>query len=156
MIRKSKEKLLDAKDELGYLPEEAEFQRLIKHYDSYSWEHRNKLLRGYFESKSVVELVEAKLKAKGKPKLELLTKQEKGAHTMWVFKKVKKLIVRLKFLRYTLDDGLTQVEAHQKLLPKYGSKKEAQDGGQSNVAKMTHSNVFKQKHPEKVNKRKSI
>lgn len=151
MAHQSKAKLLNAKKELGKLPDEKEFQRLIEYYDTYAWEHRLGLLRGYFQEKTVQELVEAKLIAKSIP--QPLSRYEKGAHTKWVIDKVKRTIVRLKFLRYTLDDGLNQQHARSKLNKEYGSNKKTKhgdDAGASNIEKMTRSEVFRQKHPDKL------
>lgn len=154
MVHKSRAKLLNAAEELGTPPNEEELQRLIEYYDTYSLEHRLGLLRGYLEGKSVEDLVKAKLKAKFI--IQPLTKQQKGAHTKWVIDKVKRTIVRLLFLRYTLDDGMTQQQARSLLNKDYGSYKKTKagdDAGASNIERMTRSKIFRKKHPDKLSRK---
>ena len=129
--------LLNAKEELGILPDANELERLVEHYPTYGWEHRKLLLHGYFEGKSLRELVADKLKAKGidiskRPPTSL------GGHSRWVKTKVRWTIIRILYLRYRLDKKLTKIQANQEILRKYPSKKTTQDGGQSSIRKITH------------------
>ena len=134
-------KLLDAKDKLGYLPDDNELRRLAEYYPSYEWDHRFRLLHGYFEGKSVREMVSDKLEAKGVVESEC-SKQSIGGHSRWVVLKVKKTIIRILYLRYRLDQGMSQRKANQRLLKDFGSEKNTQDGGQSNIRDTTHSPVL--------------
>lgn len=125
---------------LGGTPDEAELSRLVLNYPTYEWEHRFALLRGYFEGRTREELVSAKLKALGKD-VNFCSPLSKGGHSRWVGQKIHKTFVRLLYLRYRLDEGLTQVRANQKLLKRFGSDG-ASDAGQSAIRKITHSPVL--------------
>jgi len=56
--------LMNAKEELETLPDIDELNRLVEYYQTYEWEHRLALLNGYFQGKTVKDLVVDKLKAK--------------------------------------------------------------------------------------------
>ena len=133
--------LLDAKQELRVMPDNAELNRLVEYYPTYEWEHRIALLKGYFQGKNISELVDAKLKAKKINKASC-SKQSLGGHSRWVKTKVKRTIIRILYLRYRLDQNLTQIKANQELLYKYHSEKKTVDGGQANIRTMTHSPVL--------------
>lgn len=142
-------RLLNAKKELGTLPDSAELQRLVKYYPTYGWEHRKVLLQGYFKDLPPSVLVDKKLEAKGIDK-KSLSNSSIGAHTRWVKLKVEHVIIRILYLRYRLDDGLTRRQSNQKLLVEYGSEKpNTQDGGQSNLRKVTHSKILDEKNHKK-------
>jgi len=134
-------KLLDATKELEKLPDINELNRLVKYYPTYEWEHRMALLNGYFQGKTLSELVNDKLKAKNIDKSGC-NHQSLGGHARWVKEKVRKTIIRLLYLRYRLDQGLTQRQANQQILIKYPSPKNTQDAGQSAIRKMTHSTIL--------------
>lgn len=135
--------LLDAIEELGNIPNEDELSRLIEFYPTYEWEHRFKLLRGYFENKTIKELVEAKLKAK-QIDITLCTKQSLGGHARWVKDKVKRTIIRILFLRYVFDLGKTREQANNMLLQRFDSNK-AQDAGQRTIRNATRSKIVDKK-----------
>ena len=133
--------LLDAKKELRKLPDIYELNRLVKYYPTYEWEHRMALLMGYFQGKNTSELVDAKLKAKKIIKASCSNKSL-GGHARWANTKVKRTIIRILYLRYRLDQNLTQIQANQELHKKYPSEKTTEDGGQSNIRTMTHSPIL--------------
>jgi hypothetical protein len=119
---------------LGAAPDAAELSRLVQHYRTYEWEHRNALLYGYFQGRTVSELVQDKLYAKGiNPKS--CTSRSLGGHGRWVRKKVKKAFVRILYLRYRLDEHLTQREANRRLFEEDKTKSGL---GQSAIRKITH------------------
>jgi len=115
--------LMNAKEELETLPDNDELNRLVEYYETYEWEHRFLLLNGYFLGKTVKEMVLDKLKAKDIDP-STCSPQSLGGHSRWVKSKVKKAIVRLLYVRYRLDDGMSKKEANQELLKRYPSIKE--------------------------------
>jgi len=133
--------LLDAKEELETLPDDNELRRLVYYYPTYDWEHRFALLHGYFKGKSRSELLDDKLIAKNIDKSQC-TPQMLGGHARWVKYKVKRAIIRLLYLRFRLDQELSQIQANQNILKKYPSDKPAQDVGQSYIRKATHSPIL--------------
>lgn len=151
-VNKSEKKLLDALENLGSLPTDHELQRLAYYYPTYyEWEHRSRLLHGYFSGKTLAELVEDKLDAKDivKP----ISKQSRGGHTRWVLKKITKTIVRIQYLRYRIEEKLSHSQANAKFLSSYYTDEdlklegqEAQtsiESKQSKIRKMTFSKVIK-------------
>lgn len=134
--------ILDAKKELGKLPDIDELNRLVEYYPTYEWEHRANLLYGYFQGKSVEEMVDDKLTAKNIDKSSCKY-QCIGAHTKWVKFKVKRAIIRILYVRYRLDENMTKRVANQQILKKYFSKKNAKDGGQSSIRYHTRTPKFK-------------
>ncbi len=136
-------KLMNAKKELETLPDITELNRLVEYYQTYEWEHRSALLNGYFQGKTVKELVVDKLKAKNIDPSKC-SPQSLGGHSRWVKSKVKKAIIRLLYLRYRLDDGMSKMKANQEILKRYPSKSEyTEDVGQSAIRKMTHTSILK-------------
>jgi len=135
---------MNAEKELISIPNEKELNRLVEYYPSYKWEHRKSLLEGYLKKQTIEELLKAKLDSKQIKKP--ISGRAKGGHVRWIKDKVKRTIVRIKFLRYCLDEGHTKISANQKLLQEYGSKKDTDDSGQSNIRKMTNSSEFNKKH----------
>jgi len=141
MLKKSNEKskLLDAKEYLVTLPNDDELKRLVKYYPKYELEHRTLLLKGYFEGKSLKELVDDKLKAKKIDKEEC-SRQSLGGHARWVKFKVKRTIIRILYVQYRVDEDMTQRKAHQLLLKVFSSN--AKDVGQSAIRKATYSKIL--------------
>lgn len=131
-------KLLDAAEVLGTIPDYEELRRLRKYYPTYEWEHRKALLYGYFQGRLIKQLVEDKLRVKG---IEIQTcgPRSLGGHSRWVREKVKRAFVRILYLRYHLDDKVTQREANRQLLQQF-------DVGQSAIRKMTHTPVLDNKN----------
>jgi len=135
--------LMDAYTELdGKLPDQAELDRLVHYYPKYKQEHRQQLLHGYFHHKSVDQIFDSKLDAKNIP--TPLKKGGKGGHYRWIYYKVKYVIIKLKYLRYRLDQNLTKRQANNLILKHYGpaSDKKTKDGGQSGISKITKSAVL--------------
>lgn len=122
-------------DVLGKSPDEAELLRLVENYPSYKWEHRNALLRGYFQGHALEQLLEDKLRAKNIDPASCGGRSI-GGHTRWVCEKVERTFMRILYLRHRLDDGLTRTKAHQRLIKQFGSDK-AKDAGQSAIRKAT-------------------
>jgi hypothetical protein len=122
-------------DLLGTIPDTEELARLVDNYPTYKWVHRSALLNGYFQGRTLAQLLKDKLSAKGLNADEL-SPQSLGGHGRWVREKVKKTIVRLLYLRYRIDDGFSRIESDQLLLKKFGTDA-ASDGGQSAIRKMT-------------------
>ena len=125
--------------DLGGKPNDTEFARLIKYYPTYQYPHRWQLLQGLFDGKSHEELVLGKMTAKGLD--TSITKQAKGGHGRWVVAKVRKTTIRLWYLRYRLDQGMTRRQANQQLVKRFPFST-AKDGGQSIIRKDTHSPVL--------------
>lgn len=132
--------LMNASEHLGKLPNNQELERLVKYYPSYGWEHRTKLLYGYFESKTIAELLSDKLKAKGINESKL-SPQAKGAHIRWVIFKVKRTIIRLLYLRLRLDEGFSKIKANQELVKLFGPNQIVSDPS-SAIRKATHTKIL--------------
>ena len=132
--------LPDPKVVLGNIPDDAEFNRLVEYYPTYKWVHRSALLSGYFQGRSVEQLAEDKLTAKG---TDISTRggQSISAEQLWVCKKVRRTLIRLLYLRY-LSDGKTRRQANALLVKAFGSSK-ASDGGKSGIRKATQRRVSK-------------
>lgn len=120
---------------LGEMPPVQEFERLVENYPSYKLDHRDALLRGFFQGKLLREIVEDKLTALG-INVAQCSPLSRGGHARWVCEKIKKTIVRFLYLRYRCDEGLTRIQADQRLLQQFASDK-AKDAGQSAIRKMT-------------------
>lgn len=111
---------------MGYPPSDYELNRLVKYYQTYNWLHRTKLLKGFFSGKSVDELVDDKLKVIGKTRKDV-SRWSIGGHKKWVLAKIEKTIIRLMFLRYSLDKDYTREKSNEYLLADFPSKKNAAD-----------------------------
>lgn len=129
----------------GHLPSSEEMNRLVEHYPTYEWEHRFGLLKGFFEGKSVAELVGDKLKAKGTTRP--IARQARGGHTRWVLAKARKTVIRLIYLRYRIDEGMTRIRANQKIVAKFSVSQSMEDAGASNIRKTTHSPILDKTKP---------
>lgn len=125
--------------DLGGKPSEDELARLVEYYPTYKYVHRFQLLHGLFDGKSHEQLVLGKMTAKGLD--TSISKQAKGGHGKWVVAKVRRAVIRLLYLRYRLNDGLTRRQANQQLVKKF-SLSNAKDGGRSSIRKDTHSVVL--------------
>ncbi|VAW81040.1 hypothetical protein MNBD_GAMMA12-3410 [hydrothermal vent metagenome] len=135
------DKLVSAKDALGDIPNASEIAELLQYYPTYDLGHRNSLLHGYFAGKTLPELVDMKLKAKNIDKADC-SARSRGGHAHWVVSKLDKTVVRFKYLRLRLKDGMTRRKANQQILAEYSYNGDAKDGGQSNIRKMTRSPVL--------------
>ena len=126
-------------DDLDGIPGDAELARLVHCYPTYELAHRKALLRGIFDGKTHTDLVLSKLEAKG---IEYpVSKQSKGGHGLWVAAKVRRTVIRLLYLRYRLDDGMSRRQANQALLKKFSFTSQG-DCGQSSIRKATRSPVL--------------
>lgn len=144
--------LLDAKEELGVLPDDKELERFIECFPNFTFKYRENLLKKYFELEKNEEELESRKEAKIKDKLRLvileakgikdedISSQQKGAIHSYIVKKVRSIIIRILFLRYHLDEGKTRVKANNLLLQRFDSKV-AEDVGQSAIRK--HTGKFK-------------
>ena len=136
------EPLLNAREYLGTMPDASELNRLAENYPTYDeWEHRTKLLYGYFQGKSISELVDDKLHAKEIDK-STLSKQSLGGHSRWVKDKVKKTIIRILYLRSRLDEKMSRKVANSKLLDKFWSNEISLESRQSTIRKATKSPIL--------------
>jgi hypothetical protein len=120
-----------ALDDLGGKPDEKELDRLKKHYPTYYLVHRAQLLQGMFDGSSNEELVLDKLTVFGLD--ATIAKQAKGGHARWVVAKVRKTVIRLLYLRYRLDEGMTRRQADQQLFKRF------EFSDRSSIRKATHS-----------------
>lgn len=122
-------------------PDTDELKRLVKYYPTYKLNYRAVFLEGFFNGDSYPELVAKKLSAKG---IESpLTDQEKGGHGKWARSKAVKVLMRLLYLRFRLDKGMTRRQANREILslfppsaPIYKASK------QSTIRKNTSSKVL--------------
>jgi len=133
--------LLNVRAYLGTSPDAIELDRLVENYPTYEWEHRTKLLYGYFQGKSISELVDDKLHAKEIDK-STLSKQSLGGHSRWVKDKVKKTIIRILYLRSRLDEKMSRKVANSKLLDKFWSNEISLESRQSTIRKATKSPIL--------------
>ena len=114
-----------------------------EHVDQFSrWRSGERLLlEGLFDGKCHEELVLGKMTAKGLDP-SAVGKRAKGGHGRWVVAKIRKAVVRITYLRYRLDQGMTRRQANRKLLSEFSDSKAKNDGGQSSIRKDTHSPVL--------------
>jgi hypothetical protein len=104
---------------------------------TYQYVHRIQLLQGLFDGKSHEELVPGKMTAKGLD--TSITKQATGGHG--VVAKVRKTVIRLLYLRFRIDDGMTRIQANQQLVKKFG-RSDNLYADQSIIRKYTRSPVL--------------
>lgn len=120
-------------------PNETEIERLKKYYPTYQLVHRTQLLQGMFDGSSNEELVLGKLTTKGLD--TSVAKQSKGGHGRWVVAKVRKTVIRLLYLRYRLDEGMSRRQANQQLVKRFEFS-DRPHAGQSVIRKYTLSPVL--------------
>lgn len=113
MATKPKE-LPDAEKVLVVLPTETELSRLAFYFPSYNREHRTGILRGLFVEKSIDAILDQKFKVIGKDRALMTQGQLKG-HKGWAHKRIKYTFVRLLYLRYLKDQGLSKNQARSKV-----------------------------------------
>ena len=131
--------LTQALDDLDGPPDYTELVRLVYYYPTYEMAHRKGLLQGFFDGKTQAEMVQDKINTKvGKKQLP---KQSKGGHGLWVVSKARKAVIRLLYLRYRLDQGMTKRQANQQLWKQFASSKTT-DGDQSNIRNTTRSKIL--------------
>lgn len=128
-------KLLNAKEELITLPDKKELERFIECFPKFTKEYRQELLWGYFQDKSIDELREDVLNAKG-INSSRISAQQKGGVNSGIVRKVKSVVIRILFLRYYLDEGFSRKLANNKLVRRFGSDI-AKDVGMSAIRKQT-------------------
>lgn len=148
--KKAEEILADAKIRLGGIPDQGELNRLIRYYPTYEWSHRGGLIRDFFQAKDIDEMIDCKLKRKGV--VGSSTKQQRGGHATWIRSKLRRLVIRLLYLRYRLDQGMSKREANLKILKEVWPIKPQQyyddknlvvlDIGQNSVRHATYSKVL--------------
>lgn len=126
---------------LGGTPDSDELSRLVEYYPTYERLHRKGLIKGFFSGKSPAEMASNKIDALGVP--GVVSKQSKGGHAKWAMAKSHRLVIRLLYLRYRLDEGKSKRQANQLLLQKTWSTS-AKDCGQSNIRKATKCSKFDQ------------
>lgn len=133
----SAEKILEhAKELLGGVPDQEELNRLIYFYPTYVWSYRGGLIKDFFGAKDLEEMIDLKIARKELPIPQ--KKQQRGGHGRWIKSKLNRLVIRLLFLRYRIDEGLSKIEANQRIYQHVWST-DAKDLGQSNVRKATKS-----------------
>ncbi len=126
---------------LGKSPDAETLARLVANYPTYNWEHRKQLLVGYFSGKTQAEMIADKLKAKviSTP----ISKQAMGGHGRWVKYKSRSAIIRILYLRYRLDDHLTQIQANARILKLFDYGEDSNiETVQSTVRKETYSPIL--------------
>ncbi len=128
-----------ALDDLKGKPSETEIERLVEYYPTYQYVHRIQLLQGLFDGESHDELVLGKMTAKGLD--TSISKQAKGGHGKWVVAKVRKTVIRLLYLRYRIDDGMTRRQANKQLIKKFAFSEDLHSH-QSIIRKYTRSPVL--------------
>lgn len=126
---------------LGDAPGTDELSRLVQYYPTYERPHRKGLIKGFFSGQGPSEMASDKIDALNLP--SAVSKQSKGGHTKWAMAKSHRLVIRLLYLRYRLDEGKSKRQANQLLLQKIWSTS-AKDGGQSNIRKATKSSKLDQ------------
>lgn len=94
--------------DLDGFPDADEIRRLVDYYPTYEREHRKGLLQGILDGTEHTKLVFMKMSAKG---VVDPTPQQIGGHGRWVASKLRRTAIRLLYLRYTLDKGLTRKKA---------------------------------------------
>lgn len=99
--------------DLGGMPDNDDIRRLVKRYPSYKLGHRSALLHGLLDGKEHAEIVDETMKAKG---VESAAPHQKGGHGRWVAKKVRKVALRLLYLRYRIDEKMSKKHARDKLI----------------------------------------
>ncbi len=115
-------KLWDLEKELGFLPDQVELDRLVSNYVSYELLRRKNVLNGYFEGKTLKELIKIKLIAVN-IEISELSSQSLGGHGRWVKVRVQRLIIRIWYSRYYFDQDMSRIKANQEIFKKYGSEK---------------------------------
>lgn len=110
------------KSDLGGIPGKEKLDRLIENYPSYTREHRYALLEGIRDGADPLVMVESKLQAKG---IKDVTKQGKGGHARWVTSKLFRFTVRVLYLDYRIDNGLTKRQANAAILKRLSVLSEA-------------------------------
>ena len=132
-------KLFDWMQYLDGEPGYSEVERLKYYYPKYETElHRKNWLSGYLHGKSHRELSMRKIKDQGLDPSKL-TLQQMNGHRGWVTKKSKRLIIRLLFLRYAIDQGMSRANANSHPLGIFPTK--AEDFGKSTIRKHTRGTV---------------
>jgi hypothetical protein len=122
--------------DLGGTPSSEEVSRLVEYYESYRLVHRKNLLQRLLSGEGHAQLLNGKLVDKSLPSSQ--TKQSKGGHGRWVTSKVRIVAMRVLYLRYRIDDGLTRRHANQKLLQKF-TRTESVKKGQPAIRRATRS-----------------
>jgi len=126
-------------DDLDGIPGDEELARLVHYYPTYERAHRKALLRGVFDGKTHTDLVQGKLQAKG---IEYpVSGRSKGGHGLWVAAKVRRTVIRLLYLRYRIDHGMSRRQANQTLFQQFTFTDKG-DCGQSSIRKATQSPVL--------------
>jgi len=125
--------------DLGGKPDDSEIDRLKEYFPTYQIVHRTQLLQGMFDGSTVEEIILGKLTAKGLD--TSITKQAKGGHGRWVKAKILRTVIRLLYLRFRLDLGMTRRKANQELLNRFFLLA-TPESGQSSIRKATHSPVL--------------
>ena len=98
---------------LGGVPNSDEINRLKDAYCTYDFPRRGLFLQKYFNTDSLKSLTEDRVTLEHGQQATSI--QSKGGYGNWVRSKSRRLVVRLLYLRYTLDEGCTRRQANQKI-----------------------------------------
>lgn len=138
MNRKHQYSPSQALSDVGGKPSESELERLVEYYPTYKLAHRKQFLKALFDGESHEDLVRRKMADKGL--VESASKQSKGGHGRWVVAKGRRTVLRILYLRYRLDKGLTRRQANQILRKKFSGESPYADViGPSSISKATYS-----------------
>lgn len=103
--------------DLGGIPSDAELARVVRYYPSFKKPYRAQLLKGMFEGKSQKEIVAGKIEVEGLS--TQMSAQSKGGHGKKVAAKIRRTAIRLLYLRYRLDEKVSQIKANNLLLLRF-------------------------------------
>lgn len=119
-----------------------EIERLVTNYPTYKLKHRAILLEAITTGRSHKWVTAAKISAK-KTFVFSDSKQAKGGHARWSSAKLRRTALRLLYLQYRFDEGLSRRQANAKLVQAQ-PESDARDLDllQSNIRKATYSPVL--------------
>jgi len=135
---------------LGNEPTCHEIERLVTYYPTYKLKHRQILLEAIITGRSHEWVTAAKITVK-KTFMFADSKQAKGGHARWASAKLRRTTLRLLYLHYRLDLGLSRRQANARIV----QAQPASDARnlellQSNIRKATHSPVLDRSGPKDV------